>query len=316
VDSILVSASFLGWPFALFKVVAAAVTGILGGLLVDRGQTARPTEAPPEIDPGSPPQGSRVRALIDHGLEIIRSIWRWLVVGILASAAITTYVPADGLSGVGSMGIVVSCLAALAISLPLYVCATASVPIAYALVHSGLPSGAALVFLMAGPATNVATMGAIYRSFGKRVLAIYLGTIIAGSGIAAILFEGFFDVQLSDQADAPHMHAAWWSVASACVLLALLAWFALEDLRRWWTNRTAGAPDAADAELTVPVQGMSCMNCVNRLEQALRKIEGVDSAVVHLDPGEAIVRGEIDEAYVRAVIRETGFQPQSEQTAG
>ena len=199
VDSILVSASFLGWPFALFKVVAAAVTGIAGGLLVERG--ASPVAEDPPMTTANVETARavhRVRALLDHGLEIIRSIWRWLVVGILASAAITAYVPTDGLAGLGSLGIVVSCLAALAISLPLYVCATASVPIAYALVHSGLPSGAALVFLMAGPATNVATIGAIYRGFGKRVLAIYLATIVVGSCLAAIVFEGLFDVRGDD----------------------------------------------------------------------------------------------------------------------
>ena len=84
----------------------------------------------------------------------------------------------DGLAaygGLAAMGVT------LVIAVPLYVCATASVPIAAALVASGLPTGAALVFLMAGPATNVATLGAVYRTLGRRPLAIYLSTIIVGS---------------------------------------------------------------------------------------------------------------------------------------
>ena len=78
-------------------------------------------------------------------------------------------------------GLVGAYLGALIFSLPLYVCATASVPIAAALVSAGLPSGAALVFLMAGPATNAATLGAIHRAFGKKVTVSYLGTLVLGS---------------------------------------------------------------------------------------------------------------------------------------
>ena len=89
----------------------------------------------------------------------------------------------------------VPALAALAVSLPLYVCATASVPIAAALVANGMPAGAALVFLMAGPATNVATIGAIYRGLGVRSLAVYLATIIVGSMTAAVAFDFVIDAR-------------------------------------------------------------------------------------------------------------------------
>ncbi|HPM83129.1 MAG TPA: permease, partial [Candidatus Anammoximicrobium sp.] len=169
VDSILVSGSFLGWPFALFKVVVAAVTGVAGGWLVDalagdrNGEHGSPVDAPASRRGG-------VRELVAHGLDIIRSIWLWLVFGVVVSAAINVFVPPSYLSGLGSLGILPSAVAALAISVPLYVCATASVPIAAALVAGGLPTGAALVFLIAGPATNVATIGAVYRRYGGRVL--------------------------------------------------------------------------------------------------------------------------------------------------
>jgi uncharacterized membrane protein YraQ (UPF0718 family)/copper chaperone CopZ len=308
VDSILVSGSFLGWPFALFKVLAAAVTGLVGGWLVDAltGNHQGQAEAPMAEAPANRSRG--LQELVAHGLDIIRSVWLWLVFGIAASAAINVFVSPSYLGGLGALGILPSALAALAISVPLYVCATASVPIAASLVAGGLPTGAALVFLIAGPATNVATIGAVYRRFGGRVLTIYLGTIIAGSVLGAMAFETLLSGSVL-QATAAQCHDAhpWWAELSGLVLLALFACFAVADATRWWRGRGSeiGAPQM---ELRVAVQGMRCVNCVSHVEQALRKLAGVESFVVRLDPGEAVVRGEVEEARVRQAIRDAGYQ--------
>ena len=310
IDSILVSASFLGWPFALFKVLSAAVTGIVGGLLVDRFDTSSRTE----ID-GSRARGSSggvtsaAWRVVHHGLDIIRSIWLWLVFGILASAAIQVFVPESFLMGIGQLGILPSVLAALAISLPLYVCATASVPIAAALVAGGLPPGAALVFLMAGPATNVATMGAIFRRFGGRVLGIYLGTIVAGSAVAAIAFDWLLADTSGIEMTNHEMHHAWWAQACAVLLVGSFAWFSGESLVRWLRRRIS-KPTNPSSEVRVVVHGMQCANCVARLEKVLHSQERIETAVVNLEPGEAIVRGSIGEGELREVIREAGFQPE------
>jgi hypothetical protein len=308
VDSILVSGSFLGWPFALFKVVVAAVTGLAGGWLVDAlaGNRGGQVESPLA---DVPPNRSRgVRELVAHGLDIIRSVWLWLVFGIVASAAINMFVPPSYLSGLGSLGILPSAVAALAISIPLYVCATASVPIAAALVAGGLPTGAALVFLIAGPATNVATIGAVYRRFGGRVLAVYLGSIIAGSVLGAMAFDALLSrsVLLATAVHEHHTHP-WWAELSGLALLALFVWFAVADTTRWWRGHKSrsGAPQR---ELRVAVQGMRCANCVAHVERALQKLAGVESFVVRLDPGEAVVRGVVDEARVRQAIRDAGYQ--------
>ena len=89
-DSILVSASMLGWPFAIFKLVSAAVTGIVGGWLTDA--SAKSATAPlPMVDLQEPLPGNRLAALVSHGLELLHSIWGWLVFGVLVSAAITAF---------------------------------------------------------------------------------------------------------------------------------------------------------------------------------------------------------------------------------
>ena len=305
-DSILVSASMLGWPFAIFKLISAAVTGIVGGWLTDASANSS-NAALPSVDLQQPLPANRLAALVGHSLELLRSIWGWLVFGVVVSAAITAFMPQHALEGLAAYGGLAAMGVALIISVPLYVCATASVPIAAALVASGLPTGAALVFLMAGPATNVATLGAVYRTLGRRPLAIYLATIIVGSIACGWAFQF---VITADRVNGEHEHVMnnWWSIASAAVLAALIVWFATEDLlrlkRRW---ATAVATDGPTIE--VGVAGMTCGNCVAKLEKTLAGDAQVEGAKVTLDPGQAIVHGKVSEDRVRELIQQAGFQP-------
>jgi uncharacterized membrane protein YraQ (UPF0718 family)/copper chaperone CopZ len=305
VDSMLVSASFLGWPFALFKVLSASVTGLVGGWLADRVAAQGPAD---ENAQAQRPQAARSwRSMIDQALEILRSIWGWLVIGVLISAAIEVWVPAEVWAHVATWGGLGAAFAALIISLPLYVCATASVPIAAALVAGGMPAGAALVFLMAGPATNAATVGAIYRSFGVRILSVYLGTLILGS----LAFGLAFDFLLGGVAVAEHEHHAggsWWALASTYFLLGLVAWFALDDARRWLRGRTTGVALNGENPLKLMVDGMTCNGCVAHLERTLRQEDGIDSAEVSLDPGSVVVQGKVREVRVRELISEAGYR--------
>ena len=303
VDSILVSSSFLGWPFALFKVVSAGVTGLVGGWLTDKVSPAIADDAADDL----PQAGSNRRSwkdALEHGVDILRTIWRWIVFGIVVSAAIEVFVPQGFFTGLADYGPVVPILAALVISLPLYVCATASVPIAAALVAGGMPAGAALVFLMAGPATNVATMGAIHRGLGIRPLVVYLTTIILGSAGAGLAFDFVLE---ADTLTAPmhHEHATWWAVSGAVALLALIAWFAVDDLRHWIGRLLGGR---GQASIEVGVNGMKCGSCASKLERALAAEDGITSAVVSLDPGKVVVHGVVDAARVRSVVEHAGFE--------
>lgn len=304
VDSILVSASFLGWPFAIFKVLGAAVTGVVGGLATDALGGARGT-APP-ADAEQPAGGRRgPRDGVDHGLMILRTIWHWIVFGVVISAAIEVFVPQGFFADLTRFGSVVPVLGALLVSLPLYVCSTASVPIAAALVAGGMPAGAALVFLMAGPATNVATIGAVHRALGRKVLAVYLATIVGGSVAAALVFDAVLPELPSPPAQI-HGGASWWAVTSAVVLLGLMARFAWGDLLRL-SARLDWRRSAPGRAIEVGVDGMTCGGCASKLERALLAQDGVVSAEVALAPGRVIVHGSIDAAGVRRVVEGVGF---------
>jgi len=294
VDSILVSASFLGWPFAVFKVFSATLTGLVGGWLTDLGRDSRGAAR------AEPPSGARApwpREMLDHGMMLLSTIAGWVVFGIVASAAITTLLPPDFFAGLAAHGPVVSFGAVLLVSLPLYVCATASVPIAAALVAQGLPPGAALVFLMAGPATNVATIGAIYRALGARALGAYLFTIIVGSVGLGLAFDFVLPASAALHVH-DHSSATWWAVASALVVIALFAYFGFQRLRGLLRARTA------EPAIELEVEGMSCGACTARVERILAGEAGVRAATVSLEPPVARILGAIDaDAAVRAIER-------------
>jgi uncharacterized membrane protein YraQ (UPF0718 family)/copper chaperone CopZ len=307
IDAIFVSAAFFGWPFAMFKVFGAAITGIVGGLLTEAYSPNASELSPPSSGEAHSRKGAV--EIFRHGLEILRSIWLWLVVGIVVSAVIEVLLPPAWIGQVQATGgILLSASAALLISLPLYVCATASVPIAGALVAKGLPAGAALVFLMAGPATNVATIGTIYRTFGRRVFLIYLMTIILGSFGLALAFDWLAPTLVIGVLAEEHDHTSWWRVGSSLLLMLAFAWFAFEDLGRLWHRLRRQRPAFAGG-YRVEIRGMTCDRCAGRLESTLRAADGVQSATVQFDSEEAIVNGSIDKSQLFDEIRGAGFEP-------
>ena len=237
---------------------------------------------------------------------MLRSIWVWLVVGILVSALINQFDIAPMTNRINQWGLLPAMLLVLLFSIPLYVCATASVPIAAALVSSGLPPAVALVFLMAGPATNVATMGAIRSNLGTRALAIYLLTIVVGSMGAAYLFDSLVAVETTGGIAHVHHNDTWWAQLSAVIVLGLIAMFMYEKIKR----ATKPSVDASESpRQTIAIDGMSCGNCVKKLETLIEKQSGVESVHVSLADGNAIVVGDFDLESLKQKIDESGFVP-------
>lgn len=299
IDSILVSASFLGWPFALLKVAAAFVTGILGGTAANVAGGFDDSARQQASNPRS--NVDRRAAFFAHVYELIFSIRYWLVFGVLLSAAISVWLPDIMPESLRSAGSLSSMLAALVISLPLYVCATASVPIAAALVQSGLSAGAALVFLMAGPATNLATLGAVYRTLGMRTLLIYLASIIAGSLCCGLLFDQWIDLSaVHSHVHGPHN--AWWQVTSGILLAIGLVYAIANDTRRWLR------PSIAETAQHFQITGMTCDGCAMTLERSLLKHPEIHTAQVSFADKQALITGTISKQHLTAAVENVGFE--------
>jgi copper chaperone CopZ len=166
-----------------------------------------------------------------------------------------------------------------------------------------MPTGAALVFLMAGPATNIATIGAVKRAFGNRVLAVYLGTVVVGSVGLAYVYDAFIPFEALGGMAHEHGHA-WWAWVSALALGALFLYFAFDDVRAAWQRRTA---PAGDAVVTLEVEGLTCNNCVRKLERAFREADGVTAVTITLEPSQATVESSLPPADLEALVVSAGY---------
>lgn len=162
--------------------------------------------------------------------DLLRSIGLWFLLGVLVAGLISTLIPSgfmennvgDGLS---------SMLLMLVVGVPLYVCATASTPVAAALALKGLSPGAALVFLLAGPATNTATIAVAAKILGKKAAIIYVASICLCSivaGLAVNFIYAYFGFTVMDWVSGSnHEHSSILSNISATALLCATAWAVL-----------------------------------------------------------------------------------------
>jgi len=204
VDSILATYGIFGWIFTLYRVVTSMIISIVAGVLANFStEKEEPlTQEAASCESGSccsnscadVKKESKIVAALRYAFgTLLEDIASPLLFGLLLGALITVAIPKD-LSAVLVEYTWLSYVIAIAIAVPMYVCATASLPIAAGLILAGVSPGAAFVFLSAGPATNTVTIGVVKKMLGLRTLVIYLGTIIVGS----ILFGLGLDVLFVD----------------------------------------------------------------------------------------------------------------------
>ncbi len=237
VDSVAVTYALLGPVFAIFRPIAALVSGILGGCLVlalgqRRHAADDPSEMPPCTEPcctGELSQGPLRRAVRYGFVTLPRDLATSLAVGILIAGAMAALVPEPGQLEDYLGGGLLSIVILMIVGIPLYVCATASVPIAAGLIYLGASPGAALAFLIAGAATNASTFPTIWRVLGRRTALIYLLTVAVSAIVCGLLLNlvaaefGSGIPHLAGQLGADHMeHVAWWSSLAAAALVAVL----------------------------------------------------------------------------------------------
>ena len=345
VDSILVTYSLLGGVYAIFRPIVAFVSGLAGGLAAGyfadgpaagdaadccgsgnghadghAHSDACPTYEQPKKSPCCDDDGdheetpsltwrAKIRAAWTYGfVELPADIGKALLLGLLISALITALVPADFFGPVLGGGIL-AMLVMLVLGIPMYVCATASVPIAAALIMRGVSPGAALVFLMTGPATNAATIATIAKTMGKRTAMVYLATVAISAVLAGLLLDALFEVSgVTPGIAAMWMLPAWFETLCAVGLLALLGSGILLPLLR---PKTEPCLASGEQQRTLRVVGMTCTHCEKAVRAALLADEYVRAVQVDLRTGLAVITGndlpEENEALLQAV-RDLGYQ--------
>lgn len=204
ITTILLVWGMLGWKFMVAEVLAsfgiALITGILSQTLLKeapRGentsfQTGRHTFHLREVSTCEECQQefkARVKEVFHYGfVKMIDEIGIYLLIGLIGAGVISALIP-TGMIGYYLGSGILPILVIVLIATPMYICSTASVPFAAALISKGFHPAAGLVFLIAGPATNLSTVLAIAKSMDKRTATLYLGSIILLSILIAYSLE-------------------------------------------------------------------------------------------------------------------------------
>lgn len=185
------------------------------------------------------PEKGRLRAIFSYAYgELLDDIASWFIIGMLLTGLIGALVPAGAfrnptISGFPAM------LAMLIIGIPLYVCAVSSTPMAAMLILKGLSPGTAMVFLLAGPATNATSITVLLKLLGRRVVLIYLASIAIFSLLAGLLIDGIYAASGIDAmavaGSASELIPRWFEAPAALLLFALLIRSAIRtDMLRAW----------------------------------------------------------------------------------
>jgi len=316
VDSILATYSLLGLPLAIIRPVVALFTGLLGGVLgnaVERNGL----EEKDESSEGAENYERSAKELFRYGfVELIQDISKWLIIGMLAAAFLSVLIPGDFFTSTISNEYLAMILM-LAASVPLYICATGSIPIAAVLMMKGLAPGAALVLLMAGPASNIATMAVIGNSLGKKSLWVYLASIIGGALFFGILVNEFlprewFTGIMPSNAHVHDHQTAWFKWASSAILLLLILngyLMKIISAQRERRKDKAKVINMKNNILQYRVEGMTCDHCKATVENGLKDLEGVSEVMADRSNNLVSVQAEtISEKQIQEAIEKMGYR--------
>jgi len=286
VDSILATYSLLGPFFAIFRPLFALFAGIFTGLVSYIGDKER-IEKLEEI---VVEKRNAMDALKYALIEMPEDIGKWLVAGVVAGGIIASIPISFEASYPFDM------FAALFISLPLYVCATGSIPVAMTLIEKCFSPGAALIFLIAGPATNTVTLSFVRYKLGRKSFIIYLLSISLLSFFAGMLFNflysNFGGAEYSVSSLPP-----WLKYISGAFLAAIIA---IAYLRKWFLKETE-----EEMENVFHVPDMSCKNCKATIEKALSGA-GIKKFAVSLEKKTVRFEGDVED--VRKAIEAAGYK--------
>jgi uncharacterized membrane protein YraQ (UPF0718 family) len=265
IDSVSVSYALLGPVFAIYRPIAAVMSAIITGLLVatineeniksphahknsektnccgskatvkiedvPKSTTSCCTSKKVSHAKTETPLVSKTKQGVYYAsTKLIDDIIIWLLIGLIFASLVRTFLPEEFLVSYGSG--LPAMLLMIVISIPMYICATASTPIAAGFILAGLSPGTALVFMMAGPATNISTLGVIRNEMGSAVLIRYLlGVAFCALGFALLLDLGlnFYHINISDQMKHSHELLPRWFGLSCAGLIAFLS---IKPLRR------------------------------------------------------------------------------------
>ena len=298
VDSILATWGMLGPVFAIYRVIVAFVSGIAVGTLVDRFGAQEISPASPKSNPHEK-KPTWAESLRYGMLTMPADIAASLTIGFLLAGIISALAPDNLLANLPG-GVYSSILLTTLIAVPFYICSTGSIPLALALIASGLPVSA----------TNIATIATMRKTLGGRETAIYVGSVILTSWVAALIFHQFLNTGVFAGQHLHEMETGLWKHISGIALMGILA-FAY-----WSQNRSTPVDSSStpveispDSETAIlHIEGMTCSHCRASATDGLKNLPFTQHVDIDLKSGQAHISGTaLDREAISHKLHSLGF---------
>lgn len=278
IDSIFATYGLLGGVFMFCRIIASILIGIVAGILVDIfSNEKRDIEKQVEQNKIFCSTSTILGGIKYAFTELYGSIAKWIFWGVFIGGVISYLVPEQFfLAHLNNRYI--SYLLMFVAGIPLYVCATGSIPVVATLIAKGISPGAGLIFLITGPATNTVTMLFVAKTLGRKSFIIYVITII----IVSLSLAFAFDAVLADYgiriAELQHRHTNFIFVSylSALVLIGFALNFIAAETRKKIVSRNC----KYFFDFAIP--DISCSNCAKRISSNLYTIEGIKNVEVDI----------------------------------
>ena len=348
IDSISATWGMLGPLFAVFKALAALIIGTAGGIadfILDRRneetkelqeqKREQNTVKTAEIE-RYPGLWGKVKEMFRYAFfELLDDIAVNFIIGLAIAAVISIAIPDDFFNSTFLSNPFVSMVLMVIIGIPMYICSTSSIPIAVALIANGVAPGAAYVFLVAGPATNAASLAIIGKALGRKTTIRYLTTIIAGSMIFGFAMDRIYTaIGISPFGAAMQHHHAEnnpgiFLTAVSIFFLIMMIILLTRKIRSRFRGKTGTCSCGSDSHCStnsgngtsgigtsekeentmtkINIDGMSCSHCTASVEKALSSVSGIRKIKVSLEGKFAEIDGNFDIAEAETAISNAGY---------
>lgn len=325
VDSILATYALLGLPMAIYRPFIALVTALIGGSVYYIFSKKEVEHEFDEINNMEKINGGDnfnfpksfidlVSQIIHYGfITLPREIAKTLIFGIVVASIITTFIPPGIITKFLNVGILQIFMAIL-VGIPIYVCATASIPVALSLIYLGASPGSALAFLIAGPATNIATISIVKQLLGKKAVVIYILTMVLSALFFGITFDYivnyFPSLNISVIPTMEHEHHIFHNPIKvlSSIIFSLILVLGIFNIDPWaYIKRSKNQIHQNDLYIKVKINGMTCSHCVQRITLLLKSITNVVDINISLEDKTAIIYGTPSLEDINKVLKSEGY---------
>lgn len=324
IDSIIATYGMLGSIFALFRPIAAFVMGIIGGVVTlfvqknDKKGTAPSSQldfAEIDYDENKEKFSQKVLKSFRYAfVDFIDDISAQFLIGLLIAGAISFFVPDDFFSSFFQGNEFLAILSVILFSIPMYVCATASIPIALTLMMKGFSPAVAYVFLVTGPVTNAASLSILSKVLGKKLLIVYVLVVIILSIIFGQLLNWIFTTTGIDPHSqmkhiSAHIHNTNFTPIDYLITYFFIILLISSFIRKL-NDKIKGEKmtSRTNAIGVYKVEGMTCNHCVMNVEKSIRSVAGVKNVEVNLSSGLVKIEGDYKVEDIRNAIESIGYK--------